>query len=130
MPQNWATREDLLDGEAVYPFDISEINLRSMSPVVGQVGNMIRPVTRTDNAKFGTDYFNQEFSVCMNRIVVLGFAFGTRAYCDQIRKMFVRLKGTYVIFQFYKSKAAVPTAKPRLRDRHHPEDYYYAGDSS
>jgi hypothetical protein len=43
-PSTWATREDRLDGEPIYPFDISEINLRSKYPVVGQIGNMIRGV--------------------------------------------------------------------------------------
>ena len=52
----------------------------------------------------------------MNGIVVLGFAFGTKAYCDQIRKMFIRLKGTYMIFQFFKSKGAVPTFLPINHD--------------
>ena len=111
-PPNWATREDRLDGEAVWPLDISEINLRSTSPVVGQIGNIIRPVEFSGGAKFGNDNYNQEFSVCMNGITVLGYAFGPKVFCDQIRQKLIHLKGTYVIFQYFKCKAKVPTCLP------------------
>ena len=111
-PPNWATREGRRENEAVYPLDIHEINLKSFSPVVGQVGEIIRPVQKSGNAKFGTDNYNAEFSMCMSGITVLGYAFGTNAFCTELRNRLLTLKGTYIIISHYKTALKVPSYLP------------------
>ena len=111
-PPNWATREGRRENEAVYPLDIHELNLKSFSLVVGQVGDIIRPVQKSENAKFGTDNYNTEFSMCMSGITVLGYAFGTNAFCTEVRNCLLTLKGTYIIISNYKTAAKVPSYLP------------------
>ena len=109
---NWATREGRRENEAVYLLDIHEINLKSFSPDVGQIGEIIRPVQKLENAKFGTDNYNAEFSMCMSGITVLGYAFGTNAFCTELRNRLLTLKGTYIIISNYKPAPKVPSYLP------------------
>ena len=52
----------------------------------------------------------------MNGITVLGYAFGPKVFCEQFREKLKQLKGTYVIFQYFKSKPKVPTCLPVNHD--------------
>ena len=115
-PSNWADREGRLPNEAIYPYDISEINLHSKSAMVGQIGPIGKDVQCSENAKYGNDNFNTEFSLCMNGLTVLGWVFGPRAFCQEMRKLFIEKKGTYLIFEHYKALAAVPTFLPINHD--------------
>ena len=68
------------------------------------------------NLWYGTDNFNTEFSLCMNGLTVLGWVFGPRVFCDEMRKLFVEKKGTYIILEHYKACPAVPTFLPVNHD--------------
>ena len=111
-PPNWTSREGRRANEALYPLDINEMNLKSFSPVVGQVGDIVRPVLKSGNAKFGNDNYNAEFSICMSGITVLGWAFGTEAFCTEVRNKLITLKGTYIIISNYSPKPKVPSFLP------------------
>ena len=111
-PPNWASREGRRANEAIYPLNINEMNLKSFSPVVGQVGDVIRPVRKSENAKFGKDNFNAEFSMCMSGMTVLGYAFGTDTFCTEVRNKLITLKGTFIIISNYVPKPKVPSYLP------------------
>ena len=113
---NWADREGRFPNEAIYPFDISDINRHSKSAMVGQVGPIGKSVQHSENAKYATDNFNTEFSLCMNVLTILGYVFGPQIFCDQIRKLFIEKKGTYIMFEHYKELPAVPTFLPINHD--------------
>lgn len=45
----------------------------------------------------------------MNGITVLGYAFGPKVFCEQFRQKLLQLKGTYIIFQYFKCQPKIPT---------------------